>query len=111
MRQLQYLGVFRRDLKKLVRSGRYRLNEIDDVVESLRRDQPLAKRYHDHALSGNWKDHRECHIKPVLPRWFGNQTPVLDALLHGLAATARHAHRLIEYARLQTRLQTATGGW
>src|SRR5260364_43494 len=65
MRQLQYLGVFRRDLKKLVRSGRYRLNEIDDVVESLRRDQPLAKRYHDHALSGNWKDHRECHIIAV----------------------------------------------
>src|SRR5260363_91256 len=39
-------------------------------------------------------------FKSLLPRWFGNQTPVLDALLHGLAATARHAHRLIEYARL-----------
>src|SRR5260364_357770 len=50
-------------------------------------------------------------FKSLLPRWFGDQTPVLDALLHGLAATARHAHRLIEYARLQTRLQTATGGW
>src|SRR5260364_217226 len=31
-------------------------------------------------------------FKSLLPRWFGNQTPVLDALL-------------------QTRLQTATGGW
>ncbi len=64
MRKLQYLKSFRRDLKKLVRSGRYRLNDIDGVVESLRRDQPLAKRYRDHALTGHWHDHRECHIKP-----------------------------------------------
>src|SRR5260364_208444 len=35
----------------------------------------------------------------------------MDALLHGLADTARHGHRLIEYARLHTRLQAATGGW
>jgi hypothetical protein len=50
-------------------------------------------------------------FKALLPRWFGDQTPILDALLHGLAVTARHAHRFIEYARLQTRIQTATGGW
>ena len=22
------------------------------------------KKYHDHALSGNWNEYRECHIKP-----------------------------------------------
>jgi mRNA interferase YafQ len=47
-----------------VKSGHHRLTDINEVVEALRRDQPLAKRQRDHALSGNWKDHRECHIKP-----------------------------------------------
>jgi mRNA interferase YafQ len=64
MRRLEYLAAFRRDLKKIVKSGRYRLADIDEVVENLRRDQPLATRQRDHALTGNWKDHRECHIKP-----------------------------------------------
>lgn len=50
-------------------------------------------------------------FKVLLPRWFGDATPILDALLHGLAATARYAHRFIDTARLQTRIQTATGGW
>ena len=29
-------------------------------------DQPLEPRYRDHALSGDWKDHRDCHLKPDL---------------------------------------------
>jgi hypothetical protein len=29
-------------------------------------DEPLAERYHDHPLTGDWKDHRDCHIKPDL---------------------------------------------
>lgn len=30
------------------------------------RDVPLAGRYHDHALTGDWKNFRDCHIKPDL---------------------------------------------
>ncbi|MDR3503901.1 MAG: type II toxin-antitoxin system YafQ family toxin [Legionella sp.] len=26
----------------------------------------LAEKHRDHALSGNWSDHRDCHIKPDL---------------------------------------------
>ena len=26
----------------------------------------LELRHHDHALSGDWKDHRDCHVKPDL---------------------------------------------
>jgi len=29
-------------------------------------DGPLAERYRDHSLTGDWKDHRDCHIKPDL---------------------------------------------
>ena len=26
----------------------------------------LEPRHHDHALSGEWKDHRDCHVRPDL---------------------------------------------
>jgi mRNA interferase YafQ len=30
------------------------------------RDQTLVEKHRDHALTGEWKDHRDCHIKPDL---------------------------------------------
>jgi len=35
-------------------------------LTALANDQPLAEKYRDHALSGDCKDHRDCHIKPDL---------------------------------------------
>lgn len=29
-------------------------------------DEQLPPRYHDHPLNGDWKDFRDCHIKPDL---------------------------------------------
>lgn len=29
-------------------------------------DQLLAERHRDHPLGGEWKDHRDCHIRPDL---------------------------------------------
>ena len=29
-------------------------------------DAMLPRRYFDHRLSGEWSDHRDCHIKPDL---------------------------------------------
>ena len=29
-------------------------------------DRPLAEKHRDHALTGDWKDHRDCHVKPDL---------------------------------------------
>ena len=29
-------------------------------------DAPLPTRYVDHPLAGEWKDHRDCHIRPDL---------------------------------------------
>jgi len=36
--------------------------------DKLANNQQLEPRYHDHPLSGEWKDHRDCRIKsdPVL---------------------------------------------
>jgi mRNA interferase YafQ len=29
-------------------------------------DALLPRRYFDHALGGEWNDHRDCHIRPDL---------------------------------------------
>jgi mRNA interferase YafQ len=34
------------------------------LILQLQQGEPLAERHRDHALGGNWKHHRECHITP-----------------------------------------------
>ena len=36
------------------------------VISLLAEDTPLPERNRDHALGGDWRDHRECHLKPDL---------------------------------------------
>ena len=68
MRTIERTSRFKRDYKRESK-GRYRTaldSEFREVVSALLLDQPLAEKYRDHALSGDWKDHRDCHIKPDL---------------------------------------------
>ncbi|QEL14797.1 hypothetical protein [Limnoglobus roseus] len=51
-------------------------------------------------------------IKAVLPGgWFRGATPVLDAVLAGIGAALSGVYSLAAYARLQTRIATATEGF
>ena len=36
------------------------------VVSKLSEDEPLEIRFKDHALTGKWKNHRDCHLRPDL---------------------------------------------
>ncbi|MBF0326524.1 MAG: type II toxin-antitoxin system YafQ family toxin [Alphaproteobacteria bacterium] len=66
MRTMSRTGQFKRDYKR-EKKGRHRETldaDLVEVVSKLVADKPLAERHHDHALTGNWKDHRDCHIKP-----------------------------------------------
>jgi mRNA interferase YafQ len=68
MRTIERTVQFRRDYKREAK-GPHRStleNDFIAVLEALANDQPLAERYRDHALIGDWKDHRDCHIKPDL---------------------------------------------
>lgn len=50
-----------------------------------------------------------ARLKAVLPaRWFPDNTPVLDALLGGLASTAATLHGMIGYVRTQTRVASVS---
>jgi mRNA interferase YafQ len=66
MRTIEHTGQFKRDYKREAK-GRHRyLLESDFVaiVTGLASDQPLDEKCHDHGLTGDWKDHRDCHVKP-----------------------------------------------
>ena len=68
MRTIEQDGQFKRDLKREKR-GRYLpilQSYFLTILADLASDRPLAPRYRDHALSGDWKDHRECHVRPDL---------------------------------------------
>lgn len=61
MRKLARSKDFDRDFRKVDLS-----DELLEVLSCLANDLPLDPKYKDHALTGNWKDYRECHIKPDL---------------------------------------------
>jgi mRNA interferase YafQ len=68
MRTIERTGQFKRDYKR-ERRGTYRAvleTDFVAVLKTLANDQPLDEKYRDHALRGDWKDHRDCHIKPDL---------------------------------------------
>jgi hypothetical protein len=50
-----------------------------------------------------------ARIKALLPNgWFRDSTPVLDAVLSGIGSALASVYGLTQYARLQTRIATAT---
>ncbi len=68
MRTIEQTGQFKRDYKREAK-GPHRQTLFDDftcIVSALAGNQALADRHHDHALTGDWKDHRDCHVKPDL---------------------------------------------
>ena len=68
MRAIERTGRFRRDYRREIRGrhGSALRADFIDLLTALARDQPLDERYRDHALTGSWKDHRDCHVKPDL---------------------------------------------
>ena len=49
---------------RLAKKRNLDLTILDDVVMKLANQEKLEDKYHDHALFGEYKDFRECHIKP-----------------------------------------------
>ena len=68
MRTIERTSQFKRDYQRESK-GRHRASldaSLAPLVEALANDQPLESRRHDHALGGEWADHRDCHARPDL---------------------------------------------
>jgi mRNA interferase YafQ len=68
MRTVKYTSRFKRDYRreKSARYGKKLDSLLIEIVNLLAADAPLAVRNFDHPLTGEWGDHRDCHIRPDL---------------------------------------------
>lgn len=69
MRKTKYIvkptAQFKKDYKRAIKRG-LKIELLESVVELLASGESLSEKNRDHALSGRWSGHRECHI---LPDW------------------------------------------
>ncbi len=54
---------FKKDYKLAMKRG-LKINLLEAVIAALAMGETLPGKNKDHALTGNWVGHRECHIQP-----------------------------------------------
>jgi mRNA interferase YafQ len=60
---LHYTALFKKQRDLLIKRG-YDISLLDNVVAMIANGEKLPERYRDHALTGNRKGLRDCHIRP-----------------------------------------------
>jgi mRNA interferase YafQ len=58
-----YTNQFKKDLDLMIRRGKDTL-KIAAVISALIERKPLEPKQRDHALTGNFKGRRDCHVEP-----------------------------------------------
>ena len=69
---------FKKQYKKLSISDKELLKE---VIILLTQNSELDEKYKDHKLTGNFKDLRECHVKPDLLLMYKINNDILELAL------------------------------
>ncbi len=54
---------FKKDLK-LVKKRGLKIDNLRNVVNTLAAEEKLDEKYRDHALTGDYRGFRECHVEP-----------------------------------------------
>ena len=60
---VKFTSAFKKDYTKAQTRG-LPIGRLQEVVERLAMGEPLPEKNRDHALTGDWIGHRECHIQP-----------------------------------------------
>ena len=84
---VKFTTQFRKDYKLAMKRG-LRIALLEEVVECLAMGEPLPEKNRDHALTGDWVGHRECHIQPD---WLLIYRMEGDVLVLMLARTGSHS--------------------
>ena len=84
---VKFTTQFRKDYKLAIKRG-LKIELLEEVVASLATGTPLPEKNKDHALSGDWAGHRDCHI---LPDWLLIYRIEDDVLVLTLARTGTHS--------------------
>ncbi len=60
---IRYSSKFQKDLK-CVQKRNYNMSLMSEIIKLLVSGHALPSKYRDHALAGNYRGSRECHIAP-----------------------------------------------
>ena len=75
--EIIYTKSFKKSFKKLPLADKEKVSEI---LAKLANDEVLEPKYNDHALSGNLKGCRDCHIKPDLVLIYAKNKEILELI-------------------------------
>ena len=91
MRKTKYIvkptTQFKKDFKLAIKRG-LKIELLEGIIAELAMGEELSEKNKDHALTGNWVGHRECHI---LPGWLLIYRIEGDVLVLTLARTGTHS--------------------
>lgn len=80
-------GAFKQGQKLMKKRGKD-IRLMDEIIDKLANDESLPVKNQDHALTGNWKGYRECHIEPD---WLLVYRKEEDKLILVLVRTGSHS--------------------
>ena len=86
-RDIVWTTQFKKDYK-LALKRHLDIELLDNIIRSLSRGETLPEKNKDHALTGDWAQHRECHI---LLDWLLVYSIEDDVLVLTLACTGTHS--------------------
>jgi mRNA interferase YafQ len=68
MRKIERTKAFKKDCQRAMATPKHRDLPflLPAVIALLATDTPLPEKYVDHPPRGEWKDFRDCHVKPDL---------------------------------------------
>ena len=91
MRKTKYIvkptTQFKKDFKLAMKRS-MKIELLEEVIAMLAMVETLPDKHKDHALTGNWVGHRECHI---LPDWLLIYRIEDEVLVLTLARTGTHS--------------------
>lgn len=91
MRKTKYIvkptTQFKKDFKLAMKRS-MKIELLEEVIAMLAMGETLPYKHKDHALTGNWVGHRECHI---LPDWLLIYRIEDEVLVLTLARTGTHS--------------------
>ncbi len=77
------------NISKLAIKRHLDIDLLDDIIRKLASSEQLPEKNKDHALTGNWVGHRECHIQPD---WLLVYRIENDLLVLTLSRTGTHSN-------------------
>lgn len=86
-RDIVWTTQFKKDYK-LAMKRHMNIELLDDIIRRLARGETLPEKNKDHALTGDWTGHRECHIQSD---WLFVYRIDDDILVLTLARTGTHS--------------------